>query len=111
MSDDAGHILGRQLGGVGTQARNIFPQNVRCNRGNTDGFQGQNRGWTELENYIKEQVGHQWTSATVPVVTVVYELLYDPNVSNTRPIGLAAEVFSANVRKGFVTPNPSNTEA
>lgn len=38
-TDDAGHIIGKQLGGTGGKA-NIFPQNLRINRGEYAQFEG-----------------------------------------------------------------------
>ncbi|WP_369009979.1 DNA/RNA non-specific endonuclease, partial [Staphylococcus aureus] len=32
-SDDAGHVIGNRLGGLGTVEWNIFPQNPNFNRG------------------------------------------------------------------------------
>ena len=40
QSDDAGHMIGKQLGGSGGK-RNVFPQNVNLNRGRFAQFEGQ----------------------------------------------------------------------
>lgn len=45
---DAGHIIGRQLGGSGTDPANLFPQNIYINRG----WQGEFNEWRRIENEV-----------------------------------------------------------
>jgi hypothetical protein len=48
---DAGHIVGKQLGGSGRNPANIMPQNPDYNRGNN----GQ-RDWTDFERDSKKMI-------------------------------------------------------
>ena len=68
-TDDAGHIIGNQLGGTGRQRYNIFPQSPNINRG----------VWSQEENQIRSLV----LSTGQPIEVVVQ--LYYPSPRATRP--------------------------
>ena len=78
-SDDAGHIIGKQLGGSGGKA-NVFPQNLSINRGEYAQFEGR------VANLVHEtgQVD----------ITVTFE--YD---GSTRPIGVKYEAVANNGKR------------
>lgn len=68
INDDAGHIIAHRLGGTGSQAWNIFPQNRGFNRGT----------WAQQEDII-----HDIASDRQDVeYTVILEY---PNNQATRP--------------------------
>lgn len=68
-TDDAGHIIGNQLGGTGRQNYNIFPQSPNINRG----------AWSKEEKAIRQLV--QQTGQSIDVVVQ----LYYPDATSTRP--------------------------
>ncbi len=68
-TDDAGHIIGNQLGGTGRSFYNIFPQNPNINRG----------AWSQEENQIRNLV----LTTGQPIEVIVQ--LYYPTITATRP--------------------------
>ncbi len=68
-TDDAGHIIGNQLGGTGRDRYNIFPQSPNINRG----------VWSQEENQIRNLV----LTTRQPIEVIVQ--LYYPSITATRP--------------------------
>ncbi|UJR18756.1 hypothetical protein I4U23_005662 [Adineta vaga] len=69
-TDDAGHIIGNKLGGTGKDTYNIFPQDLKINRGK----------WNQAEIKIRDSV----LLSNQPVEVVV-QLYYD-KPQDTRPV-------------------------
>jgi hypothetical protein len=67
-TDDAGHIIGNQLGGTGREIYNIFPQSPNINRG----------AWSKQEKIIRGLV-----KKTNKQIEVVVQLNY-PDSTSTR---------------------------
>ena len=106
-SDDAGHIVGKQLGGSGSNVNNLFAQNRAINQG-----LGGNRIWRNLEDTIRKQVDY-----SIPVcncnltVNMTVSLSYDQNLTSLRPILISVSFTSFHnfvpMRSRFVSiPNP-----
>ncbi|CAF0946986.1 unnamed protein product [Adineta steineri] len=68
-TDDAGHIIGNNLGGTGRNVYNIFPQSPNINRG----------AWSQEEKDIRNLV----LTHKQPVEVIVQ--LYYPTIDATRP--------------------------
>jgi hypothetical protein len=68
-TDDAGHIIGNQLGGTGRRLYNIFPQSPNINRG----------VWSQEESDIRNLV----LTTGQPIEVIVQ--LYYPTPTATRP--------------------------
>ncbi|CAF1146788.1 unnamed protein product [Adineta steineri] len=68
-TDDAGHIIGNNLGGTGRNVYNIFPQSSNINRG----------AWSQEEKDIRNLV----LTHKQPVEVIVQ--LYYPTIDATRP--------------------------
>lgn len=81
-TDDAGHIIGRQLGGSGG-IQNVFPQDFHRNRGEFAQFEGTVADFVNLHGDAK--------------ITVEFE--YDLNVSKTRPTSVIYSVEASNGAK------------
>lgn len=79
---DAGHIIGKQLGGSGGK-QNIFPQDFHVNRGSFAQFEGQVADFVDLHGSAK--------------VTVEFE--YDLGVSTTKPTAVIFHVETPNGEK------------
>ncbi|CAF1113622.1 unnamed protein product [Adineta steineri] len=69
LTDDAGHIIGNNLGGTGRNVYNIFPQSPNINRG----------AWSQEEKDIRNLV----LTTKQPIEVVVQ--LYYPTTTATRP--------------------------
>jgi RHS repeat-associated protein len=80
-TDDAGHIIRRQLGGSGRDIDNIFPQDFHVNRGQFAQFEGIAADFVDVHGSAK--------------ITVEFE--YDTNISKTRP---TAVIYTAEAPNG-----------
>jgi hypothetical protein len=81
-TDDAGHIIGKQLGGSGG-IENVFPQDCHVNRGIFAQFEG------DVGDFIRTHGSGK--------ITVEFE--YDLNVSSTRPTNVHYTVESPGGQK------------
>ena len=77
--DDAGHIIGKQLGGSGGK-KNVFLQNFHVNRGAFAQFEGKVADFIELHGETKVKLTFK----------------YDQQISKTRPISVTYDVIATN---------------
>ena len=80
--DDAGHMIGKQLGGSGGK-KNVFPQDFHVNRGAFAQFEGKVADFVELHGETKVKLTFN----------------YDQQISKTRPISVTYDVVAANGNK------------
>jgi len=97
---DAGHIFGRQFGGIGKQNASVFPQHPQTNRGNYHKGQPTRHLWRAHEDAIRSSA----QSGKKPAVSVT--LRDEPRISYERwcrhclainPIGVAVCVDCGHV--------------
>lgn len=82
---DAGHILANQLGGIGSQPINIFPQDLHINRGAYKSFE------TKIYNCI---------STTGAVANLQWHFIYQ-NDTETKPTSV---IYNATFSSGSCAP-------
>ena len=70
-TDDAGHIIGKQLGGSGGKA-NVFPQNPNVNRGSFAQFEGRVASLVHESESVNITITFEYDSGTRPT-SVRYE--------------------------------------
>ena len=80
--DDAGHMIGKQLGGSGGK-KNVFPQDFHVNRGAFAQFEGKVADFVELHGETKVKLTFN----------------YDQQISKTRPISVTYDVVATNGNK------------
>ncbi len=97
---DAGHIFGRQFGGIGNQNASVFPQHPQTNRGNYHKGQPTRHLWRAHEDEVRRSA----QSGEDPYVSVT--LREEPRISYERwcrhclavnPIGVAVCVDCGHV--------------
>ena len=77
--DDAGHMIGKQLGGSGGK-KDVFPQDFHVNRGAFAQFEGKVADFVELHGETKVKLTFK----------------YDQQISKTRPISVTYDVIATN---------------
>jgi hypothetical protein len=90
-NDDAGHVVGKQLGGNGG-VDYIFPQSININRG----------AFAIYESKIKAQVIQRKS------VYIVVELIYGSTLEPTRPTKIKYRVYTDATKKSVIQIDPNN---
>lgn len=87
---DAGHILAKRLGGLGTEPLNIFPQNYTINRGI----------YAQYENEIYELIYKK----KIKSIKLEWKFYYKTK-NNTRPYKIKYSYYNLYYNKSKIFPN------
>jgi RHS repeat-associated protein len=94
-NDDAGHIVGNQLGGSGLDPNNLFAQNKDYNRG----YDGKFPQWRKFEDEIRKQIDYEVPFCNChPTVDLSVKLWY-----NKSPLSITGSLRPVKITAYFVT--------